>query len=364
MQLHAFGPDDAALRGRFFQLGEALLAADPSRGWVDPQGLRREVQASYLGPQALRLFLAEDLGAPQARCAAIVNPALQDDAGRPIGLVGYFEAREHEAGARAVLDAAAEWLRGQGCPTVWGPMDCSIWHRYRLMTHGFETDPFLGEPRNPAWYPPLFQAAGWQPRARWYSWDLQPAHLDAMHMFAMSKRQAGITQAGYRYHPFRLEAFDEELTRVHAVLSEGFRENLGFTPLPLEEFRALFGPMRAVLIPELAPLVTGPDGRTIGFGYVFPDLAAAMTRARAAGKPLDALTLREHPPERLVFHTMVSLASERGKGLVDWGLAELMDHVAALGFRRAVGALAKEGPTIYTKTGLPSREYTLFARSA
>lgn len=357
MQLRAFGPEDAGQTARFFQLGEELLLADPGRGWVDPAGLRREVERSYLGAGALRLFLAGD--EPVARCAAILNPALNG-----IGLVGYFEAREDEAGARAVLDAAVEWLREQGCGEVWGPMDHSIWHRYRLMTHGFETDPFLGEPRNPAWYPGLFQAAGWSSRARWYSWDLQPPHLDAMHMFAMSKRQPELTQAGYRYHPFDLERFDEELVRVHAVLSEGFAGNLGFTPLPLSEFQALFGPMRAVLIPELAPLVTAPDGSTIGFGYVFPDLAPAMSAARAAGRPLDAAAARAHPPERLVFHTMVGVASARGLGLVDWGLAELMDHVTARGFRRAVGALAKEGPTIYTKTGLPTREYTLFARQA
>ena len=355
-----FAADDAPVRERFLRLGEGLLAGDPSRAWVDPGELRRQLEHPFLGPGALRLFLDEAGG---ARCAAVLNPDLRGADG-PIGLVGWFEARDDAAAAARVLEPACAWLRARGCRTVWGPMNGSIWHGYRLLTHGFETSPFLGEPRNPAWYPALLAASGFAPLARWYSWDLTAQHLEAMRLFAAATRKPGLTQAGYRYHPLRLQAWDEELARVHAVLSEGFRANLGFTPLPLEEFRALFGPMRAVLIPALAPLVTAPDGRTVAFGWVYPDLAEAITRARAAGRPLDPAILREGPPTRLVFHTMVTLESERGRGLVDWGLAELMDHVGAIGFQGAVGALAKEGPTIYAKTGLPSREYTLFARPA
>ena len=366
MEVLAFDVADAALRDRFFALGEELLARDASRAWVDPAELRRQVEAPYLGPGSQRLFLVADGGRDLARCVALVNPDLRAPDGTPVGAIGQFEARPEEAAVQALLDAAVAWLKGRGLSRVWGPFNGSIWHAYRFMTRGQERDPFLGEPRNPPHYPELFQRAGFAPAARWFSWDLAAPHLEGMRAAAAQMRKAGITQAGYRYHPFDLAAFDRELERVHGLLSEGFSENLGFTPIPLAEFRALFGPMRSVIIPGLAPLVTGPGDpeRPVGFGYVFPDLAPTLALARAERRALDPAFVRDHPPRRLVFHTMVSLKSERGRGLVEWGLAELMDHVAELGFQAAVGALAKEGPTIYHKTGQPSREYTLFAREA
>lgn len=346
MQVLAFDGGDAALSERFFRLGEELLAADPSRAWVDPRELRRQVEAPYLGPASQRLFLATAGGLDLARCVAIVNPEMRAPDGTHVGLVGHFEARPEEPAVRALLDAAAAWLKQRGLSRVWGPFNASIWHSYRFMTRGFERDPFLGEPRNPSHYPELWQRAGFSPAARWFSWDLAAPHLAGMRAAAAQMRKAGITQAGYRYHPFRLEAFDQEMERVHAILSEGFSGNPGFTPMPLAEFRVLFDPMRRVIVPGLAPLVTGPGDpdKAIAFGWVYPDLVAGPAA------------------KRLVFHTMVTLESERGRGLVEWGLAELMDHVAELGYQSAVGALAKEGPTIYHKTGQPSREYTLFAR--
>jgi hypothetical protein len=43
-------------------------------------------------------------------------------------------------------------------------------------------------------------------------------------------------------------------------------------------------------------------------------------------------------------------------------MATLLDRAFARGIKTGVGALAKEGPTVYSKTGPPSREYALYAR--
>jgi hypothetical protein len=62
----------------------------------------------------------------------------------------------------------------------------------------------------------------------------------------------------------------------------------------------------------------------------------------------------------MIFHTMVIDEPFRKAGIVEHTFVQLIEAVLGQGFRRAVGALAKEGPSIFAKIGPPSREYTLF----
>ena len=44
---------------------------------------------------------------------------------------------------------------------------------HRLLVYGFEHAPFLLEPRNPRWYPALFEAAGFAVVHRWKTWEIE-----------------------------------------------------------------------------------------------------------------------------------------------------------------------------------------------
>lgn len=343
---------DPALRERFVELPFRLYAGDGR--WIPPsrEELRRLlspanpffVAGSPAGAGAIRCFLASREGRDVARAAAIVNPALRHR-GEPAGLVGFFESEDDEGAAAAVLEAATAWLRARGLGLALGPLNFSIWHSYRLMTKGFDRVPFLGEPYNPPHYPSLFERLGWAPAARWYSWDLELPHLEAMRAFARAAASSEIVAAGYRIEPLRLDRFEEDLARLHALMTDAFSENLFYTPISLAEFAALYGPARAILIPELVPFVIAPGGQAVGGAYLYPD-----ARSHAA------------PPDRVVLHTMAIEKAHRRRGIVETFLAPVLDTVLARGFRRGIGALAKEGPTIYAKTGPASREYTLYER--
>ncbi len=308
MHVKAFTNEAEPLQA-FLRLPERVYAGDP--GWIAP--LRAEV-ARQVDPDRpvteghrVHNVLVTRGGEPVARASAIVNPDLSHD-GEAVGQVGFFEALEDYEAAAAALDACVAWLREQGLHRVWGPMNFSIWHSYRLMTRGFETDAFLGEPRNPAYYPEFFTRYGFAPQARWFSWDLALPHLQGMYM-ASEALKGSQFEEGYRYEPFRTgddAAFAEDLRRAHEVLSDGFAENLGFTPLPFEEFVALFGGMRPFLIPDLSPFAADPAGNTIGFGYLYPDAGPALRELKGdAGRAAELPGLLEQqPPRRLVFHTM------------------------------------------------------------
>lgn len=368
VDVKAFTNEDEPFEA-FLELPARVYADDPK--WIPP--LRAEVARQTDPERAIvdghhaRNFVAHRGEPAVARCSAIINPELRLD-GHVVGQVGFFEALDDGEAVTALLDEATGWLKEQGIHTVWGPMNYSIWHAYRLMTRGFETEPFLGEPYNPPYYPTLFEAYGFAPHARWYSWDLALPHLKGMQMASEQLKGPYLDEGGYRYEPFRMDdkGFAEDMERAHTVLSDAFSPNLGFTPLPFAEFAAIFGGMRAFLVPELSPFAVDPEGATIGVGYLFPDVGYAFRQIEGDAGRLGELEtiLKETPPSRLVFHTMASLKSARRKGLVEAYLNRLLGELFQHGgFTSGVGALAKEGPTIYHKTGEPSREYTLYAKS-
>ena len=145
---------------------------------------------------------------------------------------------------------------------------------------------------------------------------------------------------------------------------EGFRKNVAFSRMDLPEFRSLYEGMRRWAIPELIPFVVDPEGRTVGAAFGYPDHGAAVRAMQGSTGWLARLRYlwERRKCDRFVFHTVTLLEEARGKGLVELVVRTMLDGGFRQGYRKAVGALAKEGPTIYDKTGDSSRVYSLYER--
>ena len=57
--------------------------------------------------------------------------------------------------ARALVEAAAEWLRDRGRDRMLGPMDFTTNDECGLLVEGHELEPLILEP----WHPPYYQRA-------------------------------------------------------------------------------------------------------------------------------------------------------------------------------------------------------------
>jgi len=93
------------------------------------------------------------------RIAAMINPLINYSETKS-GFVGLFETIEDYAVSKLLLDKAIHWLKTENCHTFFGPMDFSIWVNYRFQTDNFNSKPFIGEPRNPPYYPYFFEKYG------------------------------------------------------------------------------------------------------------------------------------------------------------------------------------------------------------
>ena len=76
--------------------------------------------------------------------------------------LGFFESINDQQIASAFIEHLAGFARSLGAIKIIGPVQASFWLGYRMQLTGTEELPFTGEPHNLAYYPQLWQAAGFE----------------------------------------------------------------------------------------------------------------------------------------------------------------------------------------------------------
>jgi hypothetical protein len=357
MQITSVGAQDELLE--FVEFPWRLYADDPS--WVPP--LREQILYDLSGASAFarygrsQLFLCQENGRTAGRIAALINPRLTDEDGRVFGQLGYFECVDDPDTAAALVDAGVSWLRAQGTRAVLAPMNGGAHKAHRLMTRGFDCDPFLFEPRNPAYYPSLLAKTGFTPVHRWFSYELDRAEASETlgrfdRMLARRPPPGSIENLG----PERAQ---EVTLRVHRLLDECWRGHVGYAHIDLDEFSEVFSGGLSIMSPGNVGIFHG-GGKDLGFSFVFPDYVDDV-RALAGQAAGWGNWLGKSRPDRLVLHTAALVPEVRAKtaamAQVAWALRTGMSS----GYERQVIALAVEG--FLGRIGEMTREYTLYGRA-
>jgi GNAT superfamily N-acetyltransferase len=259
--------DDPAGRDAFHAVAnrayaDQLPGTAPVRASVERNLSRAPHQAGQ------RLFVAFEHGTPIGRVVARLSPHLRDDIGKPYGILGFFEAIQHQDAADALLQTAIAQLRDQGAERIVGPMDGDTWHRYRVNAGPFERPPFPLEPWNPPYYQELWERSGFRHLESYSSkWIDDVAVL-------LPNLESGVRRSesrGVRIRGLDRSRLHRELDVVHDISSEIFREALLYSPIPREEFLALYSGVERLLDPELVAFATAPDGSEVGFVFAYAD---------------------------------------------------------------------------------------------
>ena len=248
-------------------------------------------------PGGARCLLARRGGEPVARLAFTMADDVHGAPGRT-GLIGWYESVDASAG---LLAHAARMLAAEGAARVLGPINGSTWGRYRLAlppepADGAAEPPYLSEPTNPPEYPSHFQAAGFRVAAMYESALLERVAEPDPRRDELAER---LRARGATVRPLDPARFDDELRALYDLSVAAFAQNLYYSPIGFEEFRARYLPLRPLLDPELVRLAEDAEGRLLGFVFGFPDL----------------LTMRDGRPTRAVLKTLATAPAARGLGL-------------------------------------------------
>jgi ribosomal protein S18 acetylase RimI-like enzyme len=214
-------------------------------------------------------------------------------AGRREAFFGFLDAADDAETVRALLGAVEARSRAEGCEAVLGPIEFSTNDTCGLLTDGFDLPPAVMMPWNPAWLPPLLEAAGYAPAMALEAWEIpsRPAVVDAL---AAPLRER-LAARGITLRPIDFSRFDEEVAGLYPLYQRIFGENWGFMPLSRAEFEEQARDLRRVSIADLA-VIAEDRGERIGYAVALFDanqVLASFRRGRLL--PFNFLKLRRVP---------------------------------------------------------------------
>lgn len=286
---------DRRLRSRFIDFPWKVYADDPA--WVPP--LRSDVR-KLMSPEHpfqqhadTEYYIALDPGgAVVGRIAATVNHVYNDFHETRTGFIGLFESVDDPAVARALLVAAADWLREQGMTEAIGPFNLSTndeLYSPGILLDSFDHPPALLMAHNPPYYAALFDAAGWTKRKDLLSYWMEEETGPPERLLKGMERLAGRVD-GLVVRQLRLKELDQEVERIKEVYNAAWQRNWGFAPLTEAEMTHLAAELGPIVDSRYA-LIAEVDGEPIGFAVALPDYNQALRHVNGRLFPFGFLKL-------------------------------------------------------------------------
>lgn len=309
----------------------------------------------FLGFGTWRAFVTTRRDRPVARLVASIDPR-QHVSGRAVGAVGFIAGQDAEA-LILTIEAAVRWLAGAGAVVVRCPVQLATWFGHRAVVDGLPEDggsaPFVMEPRNGPGLAEAIRAAGFAEAHRAVSYE-----VDHGRAIAGSERGlARLRRAGFRDRSLDLARPEEDLHRLHRLSAAIFAEAWGYSDVSFEEFMALYGPLVAMVDPQLVRIVESEAGEAVGFVFAMLDQAG----------PGRGLLDRTTWERRIVVKTIGVLPAVRREcaGVGSALVALVHERARALGSAGGVHALMAEGSSAHrasAKWGTQFRTYATFER--
>jgi hypothetical protein len=218
------------------------------------------------------LLLAWRGDAVVGRIAAIDDRLHNDTHRDNVAMFGFFEAADADA-ASGLLAAAEAWARRRGRAALRGPVNPSLNESAGLLIDGFDTDPMVLMPRNPATYAGYIEAAGYSKAKDLYAWlyDLRRGVPDVIVRLTERLRDRLKVTVG----PLDIKNFSREAERLRELYCGAWQRNWGFVPPTSEEFRRIAKEMKPILDPQCT-VCAEVEGRMIACAVAIPDVNQAL----------------------------------------------------------------------------------------
>ena len=219
-----------------------------------------------------QLFLARRDGKVVGRISAQVDHEHNRFHQDRTGFFGFFESEDEPETARALLDAAEDWLRARDMEAVRGPLSFSINQEVGLLIDGFGMPPMIMTPHARPYYGPLIEGAGFHKVKDLYAWryDTETVPPKARRAVDELRQRPDITiRTGDIRH------LDEEIATILEVFNSTWSDNWGFVPVTPAEASHLGQEIRQIADTNLVVIVE-VQGETAGVVLALPNINEAI----------------------------------------------------------------------------------------
>ncbi len=264
--------------------------------WVPPLFIDAETQLNrkkhpFYEHSDADFFLAFRDGRIVGRVAALENRRFNEYHGTRQAQFYLFDSENDPMAASALLDRVFEWAHQRKLDTIIGPKGFGVLDGYGLLIEGYEHRQMMTMMNyNHAYYIDLIEANGFHKEV-----DFISCHLDAkifrlperIHRIADRVQQRGTLKVS-RFRTKRdLRAWAD---RIGQAYNKSFINNWEYYPLTDREIAFLLENLLTIADPRLIKIITH-DEEAVGFLFGFPDLSAALQRAKGRLLPFGLIDL-------------------------------------------------------------------------
>lgn len=281
-------------------------------------------------------FLVTDGGRALARC--MVTEYVGDQA----AYFGFFECVEDESVFRLLMDHVERYVAEMNYTSLEGPLDVSLWIRYRFKTNLFELPPYTGEPYNKPYYPDFFRNAGYTVKEEYVSNRYRALPSRDFELPLYKKRWETLAAAGYEIRSPRKEEWDQGISDIYDMIALLYRNFLTYHEITKEEFIADYDGYRRVVDYDLIKIAYF-QGKAVGFFMGVPNYGNLASLPRTPKTIFRFLKIKLRPKEYVLLYMGV-MPEHRGvgKALTHSIMAELAKKGVP-----SIGALIRRGNPNY-----------------
>ena len=259
----------------FIKLPFHLYREDPN--WVPPllylERKRFNPKTNpFLQHADAQLFLARRDGQVVGRISAQVDHEHNRFHQERMGFFGFFESEDEAGTARALFEAAEDWLRQHSMEAARGPLSFSINQEVGLLIDGFDTPPMIMMPYSRPYYGRLIEGAGYHKAKDLYAWRYDTAGVPAKARQAVEELRQ---RPDINIRSGDISRFDEEIATILEVFNSTWSGNWGFVPVTPAEARHLAEDLRQIVDTNLVVIVE-VEGETAGVVLAAPNINEAI----------------------------------------------------------------------------------------
>jgi hypothetical protein len=202
----------------------------------------------------------------------------QDD----VGSFGFLDTVDDEEVAKALLDAAAKWLRARGMKRIRGPLSLSLNEEMGCLVDGFDTPPMIMMPHHRAYQGGLIEKAGFAKLKDAYAWRyhvgdvptrVRKAHEDIEALPEVKSRHVD------------MKNLDADLRIIMEVYNDAWSDNWAFVPFTERELSKMAADLKLIAVPELS-YITEVDGEAAAVALALPNINELIADLKGKLGPL------------------------------------------------------------------------------
>ncbi|MGD8862940.1 MAG: hypothetical protein PVI30_23200 [Myxococcales bacterium] len=274
----------------FMRMPHRVLADDPN--WIAPLDLLIEEQLTpaknpFFEHADVALFTAWKDGELVGRISAQVDREHLKKHADETGFFGFFDTIDDPEVGKALVQAAADYLRDKGMKQMRGPLSLSINEEVGMLVDGFDYPPMMMCPHHTQYQGAIAEASGLHKAMDLFGWRYVVSDLPKR---VLRAHEAVAAMPNVEIRTLDKKHVDRELKLVLEVWDDAWKDNWSHVSMTEAEVKAFVETMKWIIQEDLA-LIAEIDGEPAAIVFAAPNINEAARDLKGKLLPFGAFKL-------------------------------------------------------------------------